>query len=132
MSRSGARSSRNVASAFRQDFVSQRGGYRVDHATFHTSFRDHEFPRMPGFSAGIILHNDRHRLDRVPGKLCPEMLAPAHVETTVRRLQWRDVKPAPCQQRHPRGIGAELRPTSSAERKYYRISVDRTVFPQAW
>jgi hypothetical protein len=82
---------------------------------------------MPGLYTGFTPHNNRHRLDRVPGKLCPKMLAPAHIEATVRRLQRRDVKPTTCQQRYPRSIGAELRPTPAAECKHHRIGSDRAV-----
>src|SRR2546428_9591183 len=63
----------------------------------------------------------------MPGKLPPKMLAPAYVEAAVRRLQWRNVKSAPCQQRHPRSIRTELRPTPTAERKHHRIGSDRAV-----
>src|SRR4026209_478731 len=73
--------------ALRQDLIAKRGGYRIDHPAFYAGFCDDKLSRMPGFDTGMTPHHDGHRFDRMPGKLHPEMPAPAHHEATVRRLQ---------------------------------------------
>src|SRR5690606_19746952 len=95
----------------------QAAGNRIDEAAFHAVPAQDELA-LPAYHSPLqvgVAQNDRFDFaTRVPGL---EMLAPVHLETTVRTFKRRNTHPAFGKPRHPGGVRTELRPAAASQRK---------------
>ncbi len=86
------------------NLVPEKRGHGIDHPSLQAGFCNHKFPLLPEGTTARLRHDHRHRLDRMAGKLGPDMLTPIDVESAIRRPQRRDWYPAFAQHRHPGGV----------------------------
>src|SRR5690606_13321236 len=100
------------------DRVAQRCGERVDGAAFGAIIADYEFARA--FQRAVPQYHRFHRLARVA---FAEVCRPLQLEAAVGGAQGRNIDAMSLQRGQPRAVGAELRPTAAAQRKYHRIDL---------
>ena len=112
------------------DGVAQLRRRRIDQAAFDAVGRDDELPRLTPGRAIRAPQFDGHRFQRVAGKACGEVLAPAgasrrvprrDLETAVRRAQGRQLDAGLLQPWHPGAVRAQPRPAGTTECEHQHV-----------